>query len=117
MLVKDKSQKAGLLGTKIIVQQSSFIRKKSPTLPFSEGSSYIIVIVDAFTHFLALEPAPNRNVFYSYTTLYEQRIAKLGLPEILVTDNGTQSANNELITLLHLYIFKHKPRIQSNTTH
>ena len=32
------------------------------------------------------------------------------LPEILVTDNGTEFINIEIITLCHLYNIKHKPR-------
>ena len=30
------------------------------------------------------------------------------LPEILVTDNGTEIMNNEIITLSHLYNNKHE---------
>ena len=36
-------------------------------------------------------------------------IAKFGLPEILVTDKGTEFINNEIIKLCHLYNIKHKP--------
>ena len=61
---------------------------------------------------VALNPVPHSNAYYAYTTLYEHWIwiAKFGLPEILVTDNGTEFINNEIITLCHLYIIKHKPR-------
>ena len=69
-----------------------------------------MVIVDAFTHYVALNPVPHCNAYYAYTTLYEHWIAKFGLPEILVTDNGTEFINNEIITLCHLYNIKHKPR-------
>ena len=74
--------------------------------PSSEGNSYIMVIVDAFTHYVALNPVPHCNAYYAYTTLYEHWIAKFGLPEILVTDNGTEFINNEIITLCHLYNIK-----------
>ena len=69
-----------------------------------------MVIVDAFTHYVALNPVPHCNAYYAYTTLYEHWIVKFGLPEILVTDNGTEFINNEIITLCHLYNIKHKPR-------
>ena len=69
-----------------------------------------MVIVDAFTHYVALNPVPHCNAYYAYTTLYEHWIAKFGLPEILVTDNGTEFINNEVITLCHLYNIRHKPR-------
>ena len=69
-----------------------------------------MVIVDAFTHYVALNPVPHCNAYFAYTTLYEHWIAKFGLPEILVTENGTEFINNEIITLCHLYNIKHKPR-------
>ena len=55
-----------------------------------------MVIVDAFTHYVALNPVPHCNAYYANTTLYEQWIAKCGLPEILVTDNGTEFINSPL---------------------
>ena len=69
-----------------------------------------MVIVEAFTHYVALIPVPHCNAYYAYTTLYEHWKAKFGLPEILVTDNGTEFINNETITLCHLYNNKQKPR-------
>ena len=54
-----------------------------------------MVIVDAFTHYVVLNPVPHCNAYYAYTTLYEHWIAKFGLPEILVTDNGTEFINKE----------------------
>ena len=69
-----------------------------------------MVIVDAFTHYVALNPVPNCNAYYACTTLYERCIAKFGLPEILVTDNGIEFINKEIITLCHLYNIKQKPR-------
>ena len=74
-----------------------------------------MVIVDAFTHYVALNPVPHCNAYYAYTTHYEQWIAKFGLPEILVTDNGTEFINNEIITLCHLHNIKHKPRTSHAT--
>ena len=55
---------------------------KGPISPSSEGNSYIVVIVDAFTLYVALKPVPHCNAYYAYTTLYEHWIA-----EILVTRN------------------------------
>ena len=55
-----------------------------------------MVIVDAFTHTVALNPVPHCNAYYAYTTLYEHWIAKFGLPEKLVTDNGTEFINNKI---------------------
>ena len=69
-----------------------------------------MVIVNAFTYYVALNPVTHCNACYAYTKLYEHWIAKFGLPEILVTDNGTEFMNKEIITLCHLYNIKHKPR-------
>ena len=69
-----------------------------------------MVIVDAFTHYVALNSVPHFNYYCAYTTLYEHWIAKFRLPEFLVTDNGTEFINNEISTLCHLYNIKHKPR-------
>ena len=70
----------------------------------------MMVIVDAFTHYVALKPVPHCKAYYAHKTLNEHWIAKFGLPEILFTDNGTEFINNEVITVCHLYNNKHKPR-------
>ena len=78
---------------------------KGPISPSSEGNSYIMVIVDAFTRYVALNPVPRCNAYNAYTTLYELFelwIANYDLPEILVTDNDTEFMNNEIITLCRL---------------
>ena len=79
-------------------------------MPSSEGSSYIIAIIDAFTHNVALNPVPHCNAYDAYTTFYEHWIAKFGLPKTLVTDSGSGFINNEIITFCHLYNIRHKPR-------
>ena len=77
--------------------------------PSSEGNSYIMVIVDAFTHYVALNPVPHCNAYYAYTTLYEHWIAKFGLTEISVTDNGTEFTNNEIRTLDKRFSRRYEP--------
>ena len=72
--------------------------------PLSEENSYIMVIVDACTHYVTLNPVPHCNFYYSYTTLYEHWIAKLELAKIIVTDNGTELINNEITASSHLHI-------------
>ena len=73
---------------------------KGPISPSSEGNSFIMVIVDAFTHNAAPNSVPHCNTYHPYTTSYEYWIAEFGLPEILVTDNGTEYINKENITCL-----------------
>ena len=103
---ESKLQKNKFLKDKVYISFDT----KGPISPSSEENSYILVIVDAFTHYVALNPVHHCNDYYAYTTLYEHWVAKFGLPEILVTDNGTVFINNEIITLCHLYNIKHKPR-------
>ena len=62
----------------------------------------MMVIVDAFTPYVALNPVPHCNAYYAYTTFYEHWIAKFGLQEIFLTDNCTEIINNEISTLCHL---------------
>ena len=107
---KQIAQKQDFKGQSLYFNHRISFDTKGPISPSSEGNSYIMVIVEAFTHYVALNPVPHCNAYYAYTTLYEHWIAKFGLPEILVTDNGTEFINNEIITLCHLYNIKHKPR-------
>ena len=58
----------------------------------------------------AINPVSHCNAYYAFTTLYKHWIAKFGLLEMLVTDNGTEFINNEIVTLCHLYSIKHIPR-------
>ena len=107
---KQIAQKQDFKGQSLHFNHRISFDTKRPISPSSEGNSYIMVIVDAFTHNVALNPVPHCNAYYAYTTLYEHWMAEFGLPEILVTDNGTEFINNEIITLCHLYNIKHKPR-------
>ena len=69
-----------------------------------------MILVEAFTHYVALNPVPHCNPYYAYTTLYEHWISKFGLPERLATYNDSKFINNEIITLCHLYNIKLKRR-------
>ena len=102
-------QKQDFKGQSLYVNHRISFNTKGPISPSSEGNSFIMVIVDAFTHYVALNPVPHCNAYYAYTTLYEHWIAKFSVPEILVTDNGTEFINNEIITLCHLHNIKLKP--------
>ena len=90
---KQIAQKQDFKGQSLYFNHRISLDTKGPISPSSERNSYIMVIVDAFTHYVALNPVPHCNAYYAYTTLYEHWIAKFGLPEILVTDNGTEFIN------------------------
>ena len=42
---------------------------KGPISPSSEGNSFIMIVVDAFRHYVALNPVPHCNAHYAYTTI------------------------------------------------
>ena len=107
---KQIAPKQDFKGQSLYYNHRASFDTKGPISSSSEGNSYIMVAVDAFTHYVALNPVPHCNAYYAYTTLYEHWINKFGQPEILVTDNGTEFINNEIITLSHLYNIKNKPR-------
>ena len=85
---KQLAQKQDFEGQSLYFNPRISFDTKGPISSSSEGNSYIMVIVDAFTHYVALNPVPHCNAYYAYTTLYEHWIAIFGLLEILVTDNG-----------------------------
>ena len=106
---KQIAQKQDFKGQSLYFNHRISFDTKGPISPSSERNSYIMAIVDSFTHYEALISVPYCNAYNAYTTLYEHWIAKFGLSEILVTDKGTEFINNEIITLCHLYNIKHKP--------
>ena len=69
----------------------------------------LMVTIYAFTQYVAHNRIPQSNAYYAHTTLYEHWIAKFGLPEILVTVNGTEFINI-VIMICHLYKVEHKSR-------
>ena len=56
---------------------------ESPISPHSDGRSYLMIIVDSFTHYVALTPDSHCNAFYAYIKHYEHWIATFWLSEIL----------------------------------
>ena len=107
---KQTAEKQNFIRQKLYFNPRILFDKKGPISPSSEGNSYIMLIVDAFTQYVALNPVPHAKAYYAYTLLYEHWIAKFGLPETLVTDNGTEFINNEILPLCYPYNIKHKPR-------
>ena len=75
---KQIAQKQDFKGQSLYFNHRISFDTKGPISPSSEGNSYIMVIVDAFTHYVALNPVPHCNAYYAYTTLYEHWIAKFG---------------------------------------
>ena len=78
---KQIKQKQDFKGPRLYFNHRISFDTKGPISPSSEGNSYIMVIVDAFTHYVALNPVPHCNAFYAYTTLYEHWIANSDYPK------------------------------------
>ena len=69
---------------------------------------HIMVIVGASAHYIALNPLSHCNAYYIFTTLYKHWISKTG--EVLVTENGTEYINTEIITLFQFCNIKQESR-------
>ena len=61
---------------------------KGPISPSSDGSSYVYVILDAFTQYVLVHPSPKNDATNALTVLFGHWIVKFGIPGFLVTDNG-----------------------------
>ena len=66
------------------------INTKRPISSSSDGISYVNVIVDAFTRFVVLHPSPRKDASNALIVLFDHKIFKIGIPDILVTDNGNE---------------------------
>ena len=73
---KEIAEKQDFKGQSLYFSHRISFDTKGPISPSSEGNSYIMVIVDAFTHYVALNPLAHCNAYYAYTTLWKQWIAK-----------------------------------------
>ena len=85
------------------------IDTKGPIYPTSEGNNYIFVLVDAFSHYVTIMCAPKNNAYYAFTALFEHWFMKIGLPEEIRSDNGSEYINTELTHLCHNFEIKFKP--------
>ena len=68
---KQLAEKHNFKGQSLYFDHRISFDTKGPLSLSSERNSYIIVIVDAFTLCVALNPVPLCIVKYAYTTLYE----------------------------------------------
>ena len=68
---KQIAEKQDFKGQSLYFNHRISFDTKGPVSPSSEGNSYVMVIVDAFTHYVALNPVPHCNAYCGYTTLYE----------------------------------------------
>ena len=58
--------------------------------PSSHGNSYLLLIIDVFGHFVVTNPVPHISTNYAIQTLLHNWNTKIGPPQYLVTDRGTE---------------------------
>ena len=83
---------------------------KGPINPPSNQNSYILVIVDAFSHFVVTVPIKQNNAQNAVNSLLHHWITKFGPPVYLVTDRGSEYINSELANLCTTMGIRHSPR-------
>ena len=62
---KQIAQKQDFKGQSLYFNHRILFDAKEQISPSSEGNSYIMVIVDAFTHYVALNPVPHCSAYYA----------------------------------------------------
>ncbi|PAA69928.1 hypothetical protein BOX15_Mlig033625g1 [Macrostomum lignano] len=72
--------------------------------PFEEcdGYKYLLVMIDRFTGFVEVVPVPDVSAETTATTILTEWVARYGVMEQLVSDNGTAFINSTMIELTRL---------------
>lgn len=79
-------------------------------LPRSKnGNMHILTVVDAFSKFVHAQPMRVANVKNLISFLENRIFLLFGVPEIVITDNGTQFTSNEFKNFLQRYEIKFWP--------
>ena len=76
---------------------------KSPISPSSNESSYVCVIIDAFTHCVVLHPSPKNDAAKWLNVLFDHWIVIFAKPRFLVTENGNEYLNGKLSHFCRLF--------------
>ena len=106
---KTKSKQEQLAPTETYFNEMILIDTKGPIHPTSEGNNYILVIVDAFSHYVTIMCALKNNAHFAFTALFEHWFMKFGLPEEIRSDNGLEYINTELTHLCNYFEIKFNP--------
>ena len=78
---------------------------KGPISPYSHNNPYVLVIIDAFSHFVVTKPAPHIKSKHAIQTLTHHWITKFGPPQYLVTEY----INQDMAHLCSLFNINHSP--------
>ena len=63
---------------------------KRPISPSAQKNSNLFVLIDAFSHFIVTNPAPQISSKHAIQTILHHWIANFGPPQYLVIDRGTE---------------------------
>ena len=88
---------------------------KGPNDPPSKNKSYILVIVDAFSHFVVTVPIKSNNAKTAVKSLLQHWIIKVGPPIDLVSDRGSKQTNIDMAQLCTLMGIRLSPRTTYST--
>ena len=83
---------------------------EGPKSASSQGNSYIFVVFHTSSRFVVTNPAPQVSFIYAIQTLIHHWVSKLGPPQYLVTDRGTEYIIQDMTDLCSLFNNNHSPR-------
>lgn len=89
-------------------QRSPMGKYRDPTLPFhtvsidfagpyprsSSGNRFMLVIVDAFSKYVIIEPLRESSAKQTISRIRRELFTKFGVPKIIISDNGPQLKSN-----------------------
>lgn len=108
-----KHQKSALGNYELVSQRFSNVHLDIiGPLPVSENQRYCVTLIDRFTRWPEAIPVPDITATTVATAIYSNWIARFGVPEIIVTDRGTQF-ESELFTELSKVIGFQRKRTTS----
>ncbi|EPB67564.1 integrase core domain protein [Ancylostoma ceylanicum] len=73
-----------------------------------DGNKYIIVFIDSFSKFIVAEPLPDQKANTTSQTFINRFVARFGLSEILVTDQGANYMSDTFRSLLRNLHITHR---------
>ncbi|RCN44980.1 integrase core domain protein [Ancylostoma caninum] len=73
-----------------------------------DGNKYILVFIDSFSKYIVAEPLPDQKANTTAQTFITRFVSRFGLPETIVTDQGTNYMSDTFRSLLRNLHVNHK---------
>ena len=70
------------------------------------GQKYLLLVVDYFSRFLEVTKL-STTTSVAITHVLKTTFLRYGIPEVLITDNGTQHTSSEMKEFSNRYVFTH----------